>query len=51
MLSTLVRPRTTLDRAIFASVAAMLAMNVVLLTEQLRAAPLIAVAESPANLA
>ncbi len=48
MFSSLTHPRTPLDRAILASIAAMLALNVVVLSEQLHAAPRIAVAAMPA---
>lgn len=40
--------RSTLDKAIFASVAAMLAMNVFVLAQQLERAPAVAVADQPA---
>ena len=48
MFSALTRPRTSLDRAIIASIAAMLAMNVVVLAEQLHAAPRVALTATTA---
>ena len=46
-LPTARKQRSKLDRAIVASVAAMLAMNVFVLAQQLNAAPAIAAASQP----
>ncbi len=46
MFSKFPRPANKLDQAIIASVAAMLAMNVFVLSQQLTAAPQVAVASS-----
>ena len=52
MINRLIKPRTTLDKAVAFSFAAMLAMNLFVLTQQLDAAPVMATATpAPAQLA
>lgn len=48
MINRLITPRTLLDKAIALSLAAMLAMNVFVLTQQLDAAPSVAQADAAA---
>lgn len=49
MFSKFPRTATKLDRAIIASVAAMLAMNVFVLSQQLAAAPQVALSHTAAS--
>ncbi len=48
MINRLITPRTLLDKAVALSLAAMLAMNVFVLTQQLEAAPSVAKADAAA---
>jgi hypothetical protein len=47
MITRLIQPRTTLDKAIALSFASMLAMNVFVLSQQLTAAPTVAITDGP----
>jgi hypothetical protein len=49
MINRLITPRTLLDKAIVFSFAAMLAMNVFVLTQQLDAAPAVAQTDAAAT--
>ncbi|WP_374531567.1 hypothetical protein [Novosphingobium sp.] len=49
MFSKFTRPASTLDKAIVASVTAMLAMNIFVLSQQLQAAPQVALSHSAAS--
>lgn len=44
MINKLISPRTTLEKAIVLSIAAMLGMNVFVLTQQFNSAPTVAAA-------
>ena len=48
MINRFIKPRTSLDKAIALSFAAMLAMNIFVLSQQLTAAPDLAIASAPA---
>ena len=48
MIARLINPRTALDKAIALSFSAMLAMNIFVLSQQLTAAPAVAVTNGPA---
>ena len=49
MITRLIQPRTSLDKAIALSFAAMLAMNIFVLSQQLTAAPTVAVSNGAAS--